>query len=148
MKKKLNGNSRKEEVNQAISEDEFSKPTGAEHSLPFSPSNSEFVRVQWENNKVEAHGIDENGSKNLVVSFSDNTSCSRNPDGLQLDAWNVLYQSTGELGKRDLLIPCRISDQCPRITKIKKPMMYRFCDQMAILFGDPEWGVRICNPKV
>lgn len=80
------GDSREHEVNQAICEDELGEPAGAKHSLPFSPSSSEFVCVQQEDNKVEAHRVNENGSKNLVVGFSNNASCSGYPDGLQLDA--------------------------------------------------------------
>jgi len=108
---------------------------------------NEFIRVQKKHDQVETHGIDENRRQNCGVGRGDCATNALNPDCLQLGGYSGHCQLNSHT--HSCAIPCRITDQCPRITSTRNPMIYRFWDQIAILRSElveVEWAeVRDCT---
>ena len=77
-------NSRYDEVNETIPEDELDETATGAHAN--ARAHDELPASEAENDKVETHGIDERAPENRSVRFRNHTSCARNKDSLQENA--------------------------------------------------------------
>ncbi len=100
---------RNQEINKTVSEDQLPKTICAKYAWRPNANSEQLVHVQDDHQKIEAHGVNEDGSQDGVIGIRNDTAGSRNPFSFHP---NTLRDDlASQVLQFKVIIPCKIKVQ-------------------------------------
>ena len=91
----------------------------------------ELDGAEDEHDEVEAHRVDERRSEDCVVRLGDGAAHIGDPFSFQQDTYTLILAAISFGVNVD--VPCKMRDQCPKMTRTSGITMYKLWDHRAML---------------